>query len=594
MRRLCVAILAGAMALPAAVSIRSDFEGGSIGRIEQAGPDHYRCAVKGEVDQDKRNRQASWYYFRVDGAAGHEITLDLTDLPGEYNYRPGNLAINGATRPFISYDRSTWTPLPDRAVEWDAAAAVLRLRFTPERNPVWIAHVPPYTGSELSALLKDVEASPYGKREAIGKSAGGRDIVLLTVTNPARPAIDKRVIWVMARQHAWETGTSWVMDGALRFLIADAPEAARLRDRFLFKFFPMADPDGVARGGVRFNAHGYDVNRNWDVADPKRMPEIAALRKTVLDWVDGGRPVDLFLSLHNTNSDYLSGPVSAGGPVYRDMVKRLAAMLNAHTIYSPGAPRDWVPGDPQPGRADACEGLFRDRGISTLLLEQNVQTLAKLGHPASVEDYRKFGSQLLPSLASAVDGRTRGPNLIANPGFATGGAEMPEGWSVWASRENLRPKARVVSGAQLQPALARSAQGARPSASGKPSPPSIPARVTASQCGTAPPTSFRSPSACPSSSPGVRTPGDRPWCSAISSIRPAATANGGRLSVPWKRPREPNRCVSNWGCAGPPPAPCSGRRRGSRKWIPCRTARSGWPRPTWCLLQTLPWKGMWR
>jgi hypothetical protein len=42
----------------------------------------------------------------------------------------------------------------------------------------------------------------------------------------------------------------------------------------------MCDPDGVARGGVRFNAFGYDLNRNWDASDEKRTPVIAARRRS--------------------------------------------------------------------------------------------------------------------------------------------------------------------------------------------------------------------------------------------------------------------------------------------------------------------------
>ena len=63
---------------------------------------------------------------------------------------------------------------------------------------------------------------------------------------------------------------------------------------------------------MRFNANGYDLNRNWDTVDPRRMPEIAAQRKAILDWVDSGRRIDFFLTLHNTESeDYVAGPLSA-------------------------------------------------------------------------------------------------------------------------------------------------------------------------------------------------------------------------------------------------------------------------------------------
>jgi hypothetical protein len=395
-----------AMALSSTAAIRTDFEGGSIGRVDQVAPGHYRCAIRGEVDQDGRNRQASWYYFALDDPAGSEVTIALTDLPGEYNYVKGNLAINGATRPFISYDRRTWTPLPASAVEWDEAETSLRFRFALERSPVWVAHVPPYVNSHLDALLDDLKISRWVQREEIGKTAGRRSLILLNITNPAVPASRKKVIWIMARQHAWETGTSWVIDGAVRFLAGDSAEAAHLRDRVLFKFFPMADPDGVARGGVRFNAYGYDVNRNWDVTDPAHMPEITALRQAIFAWVDSGHRLDLFFVLHNDNSGSLTAPLSLGGPGFRDAIGRLAAVLEKETVFSPRVPRDWEPAKPARGRADACQEVFRERGIPAALLEQNVQTLPKLGRPAGAEDYSRFGRQLLTALANAVDGRT--------------------------------------------------------------------------------------------------------------------------------------------------------------------------------------------
>src|SRR4030095_16204321 len=70
------------------LSLFSNFEGGALGKIERVSETQFRCGVKGESDQDGRNRQANWYYFRVDGAKGQALTLDLVDLTGEYNYRP--------------------------------------------------------------------------------------------------------------------------------------------------------------------------------------------------------------------------------------------------------------------------------------------------------------------------------------------------------------------------------------------------------------------------------------------------------------------------------------------------------------------------
>ena len=264
-----------------AITFHTNFEAGNLGKVEQVSPAHFRCAVQGEADQDKRNRQASWYYFRLDGARGRQVTIDLVDLVGEYNYKAGTHPVSGKTCPVYSEDRKTWKHFSDENVEWDEQAMSLRLRFTPRADRIWIAHVPPYTTRDLQQLLTQFSKSPWLKREVVGKTVGGRDMLLLTVTNPKVADDQKRVIWLMARQHAWESPTSWVAEGALRFLLSSDAAAARIRDTAIFKIFPMADPDGVARGGVRFNANGYDLNRNWDAVDPKLMPEIAAQRKAI-------------------------------------------------------------------------------------------------------------------------------------------------------------------------------------------------------------------------------------------------------------------------------------------------------------------------
>ncbi len=377
-----------------AVSIGSHFEGGSIGKVERLAEGHYRCGVLGETDQDKRNRQASWYYFRVDGAAGKPVTVDLVDLPGEYNYRPNRGAITKDTIPVYSEDGLKWQHFS--TVEYSADEPCLRLRFTPKSNRFWVAHVPPYTNRDLARLLRT--SSPYLRREAAGRSAGGRDIPLLTITDPGVPDSEKRVIWLMFRQHSWEAGSSWVGEGAIRYLLSS--EASQIRRSTMFKIFPMCDPDGVARGGVRFNAHGYDLNRNWDVEDAKRMPEIAAQRKAIIGWIDSGKRIDLFLSLHNTETaEYLDAAPGSRG------ADRLNAALAERTTFAPTRPPNVMASTTTPGkvgRMSVIQGLYRDRKINGFLMEQRITFNPKLGRLPTVEDRLSFGAQLAKVLAETV------------------------------------------------------------------------------------------------------------------------------------------------------------------------------------------------
>jgi hypothetical protein len=58
------------------------------------------------------------------------------------------------------------------------------------------------------------------QQQIVGRSAEQRPFVLLTITDPGDGLGGKSVIWLKARHHAWEAGTSWVIEGLLRFLLS--------------------------------------------------------------------------------------------------------------------------------------------------------------------------------------------------------------------------------------------------------------------------------------------------------------------------------------------------------------------------------------
>ena len=384
----------------AAITISTSFEGGNIGKVETLAPAHLRCAVKGQADQNNRNRQASWYYFQLGNLPKREVTIDFVDLAGEYNFKAGTHPVTKNTRPVYSYDQRTWTHFEDHNVEWDEKELRLTLRFTPGQEKMWIAHIAPYTAADLARI----PSSPFLRREVIGKTVKKRDMPLFTVTDPSVPLDSKKVVWVMARQHAWETGTSWVIDGALRFLLSAAPEADAIRRSTVFKIFPMADPDGVATGAVRFNANGYDLNRNWDAIDAQLMPEIAAQRKVMLDWLDSGKRIDLFLALHNTETqDFIEAPLTAGGTELQAIAHRFQKLLDEQTTFhAPKGPRSsgttTTPG--MKGRMTVYQALLHERKVPAFLMEQMVERSPRLGHPPTVQDRLNFGAALVGVLAN--------------------------------------------------------------------------------------------------------------------------------------------------------------------------------------------------
>jgi hypothetical protein len=302
--------------------------------------------------------------------------------------------------PVISDDGEHWRPIADAT--WDDRAKEATLRLQPEHESVWIAHQPPYTHSKLLRLIEQVDRCADARIEVIGKTAQGRDLHQITVTAAEVDDRDKVTVWLQARQHAWESGTSYVMEGALRFVTSDDPSALALRRRVVFAFTPMVDPDGCATGQVRFNANGYDINRHWDEVDLRQkrflaqMPEIWYVKKAISSHVDSGRKIHLMINLHNTETtEYLS--TMAGDAASRERIANLSDRLVRETTFRPS--HGPVLGA---GRDGSANVLHAEKGILILLMEQRIAKDPRTGQPPTAGDRLRFGEQLIRIMAEVV------------------------------------------------------------------------------------------------------------------------------------------------------------------------------------------------
>lgn len=113
----------------------------------------------------------------------------------------------------------------------------------------------------------------------------GNLVPVLTITNPSsaeeRSGARKPAVVLTARIHPGETNSSWVMRGILNFLLGDSPDAATLRDTFVFKLVPMLNPDGVIVGNCRCSLTGRDLNRYYRSILKDSFPTVWATRSMV-------------------------------------------------------------------------------------------------------------------------------------------------------------------------------------------------------------------------------------------------------------------------------------------------------------------------
>lgn len=384
---------------PDSIRIDWNFEGGCLAKVERTGLETFRCHVKGQVDQDGRNRQANWYYFRVDGAKGRTLTFTMVDLPGEYNYRPNKGAITGDTLPFYSSDGIEWHPVDEARYNVSEPSLTYKVEISSDR--VWIAHTPPYTLSNFKRLSADFAANPDVRIESIGHSVEGRDIPLVTIADHGKT--HKKVIWLMFRQHAWESGSSWTGEGLMRFVSSEDSIARQIRKDTIIKVLPLCDPDGVFHGRVRFNGYGFDLNRNWDLTDPVKMPEITTERKAIVDWVKAGKQIDFFLTLHNDEyNEYVNGPPDEK---WSALLKKVCEIWSSGKTFAPTQPPSLdaaTTTQGKPGRMNVVQGLSHDLGLPAFEVEMRIEKHPKLGRRPNVQDRLAAGRELIQAIWKSI------------------------------------------------------------------------------------------------------------------------------------------------------------------------------------------------
>jgi hypothetical protein len=168
----------------------------------------------------------------------------------------------------------------------------------------------------------------YAEAFTLARSAEGRAVPALRIVAPGVPESERLGIWVNARQHAWESGSSWVGAGFLHWLTSTDPRAESLRRRAIIYFVPIMDVDNVERGAGGKNQEPHDHNRDW--SDGPHWPEVAAAQEHILA-LDAAGGMDLFIDLHNPAAgDKQPFIFAAPAEILTDLgQKNLESFLNA-------------------------------------------------------------------------------------------------------------------------------------------------------------------------------------------------------------------------------------------------------------------------
>src|SRR4029077_4764025 len=109
-----------------------------------------------------------------------------------------------------------------------------------------------HTYEEVVALLKAYAAAypKWTRLESVGKSIQGRDLWMITVTNPATgPELGKPAMYIDANTHAHEVQGAEPALYTVDFLLKNygvLPRVTEMLDRSVFYVLPVVNPDGRA------------------------------------------------------------------------------------------------------------------------------------------------------------------------------------------------------------------------------------------------------------------------------------------------------------------------------------------------------------
>lgn len=254
-------------------------------RIERVGPNEFR--IRGAFEEGGQSvlRHAVSrldLLIRNANTSAVPVTLHL-DLSGDgkrtdYDNKPeSGMALRDFI--FIQPPGKSW-----RQVDGSTELWIATVTFTAEPGETKVGLSPWYTYADHLRFVNGLPRHPHLNKRLLGKSDGNREHWELTITDSAVSAEGKRKIFWHAREHAYETWSSYAMEGLVAFLLSDA--AAEFRKRYVIVLHPMTNVDGVGLG--------YEYRGGYDFPDPRGT----ATGRMTFETIDRLRP-DFAVAWHN-------------------------------------------------------------------------------------------------------------------------------------------------------------------------------------------------------------------------------------------------------------------------------------------------------
>ena len=315
----------------------SKFESANLYKAVKITDYEYMLYLHSDTNTSDQNH---WYYFSVKNPRKTSINFKITNmLKKDLLYMSGMKPCVWSQKLFetcgIEWHRDgyniSYTENKDnnKELRFIGSKKYFTLSFTYdfkfEDDIIYFAYAIPYTYTQLSLYLSDLK-NRYSKILRINtlcKTLCGNICEMITITNSIKDYVSfeeeahewgissnsrklsklkvikkehqeknagvyrankhekKKGIVLTARAHSGEPVSSYMLRGAIDFLVSNAHSAKLLRRNFVFKIVPMLNIDGCKYGNYRCSLLGVDLNRRWNMPSKALHPTIYYTKKMI-------------------------------------------------------------------------------------------------------------------------------------------------------------------------------------------------------------------------------------------------------------------------------------------------------------------------
>ncbi len=282
MKRLVVfLILIFSLSLRAQIKVDTNFENANA-RVYRINSEKNEIYFTPELKKNQTTR--CWFYFKVWNFKKF-LPLKIYEINYEDKLVP--------SYPVYSTDRKHWKKIKAQAISNN-----VRLFRIPAINAdtIYFAAGYPYTYSDLMNYIRSVADNPYIDTSSLTISEGGLQVPLLAITDTSVKG-EKDMVWIIARQHAFETPANYCTEGLINFLLGNDLMADSFRRSCIAYIVPMVDVDNVFHGRSGRLQNPVDFNRDWrDDPHWNAIRELISMIETSAEIYD----FRIFMDIHAT------------------------------------------------------------------------------------------------------------------------------------------------------------------------------------------------------------------------------------------------------------------------------------------------------